>query len=56
LPESGYQPPRAAAGAPDFFERYGEGFNPLTGMGDIEVWIPIAAREQSTDSKKRIAS
>ena len=56
FPESGYQPPRAAAGAPDFFERYGEGFNALTGMGDIEVWIPIAAREQSTDFKKRIAS
>lgn len=28
-------------GVPDFFERYGERFDPRTGMGDIEVWIPI---------------
>jgi AraC family transcriptional regulator len=26
---------------PDFFERYGEEFDPQTGMGGIEVWIPI---------------
>ncbi len=31
---------RASDGAPDFFERYGERFDPRTGMGDIEVWIP----------------
>jgi AraC family transcriptional regulator len=24
-----------------FFERYGEKFNPQTGTGDIEVWVPI---------------
>lgn len=24
-----------------FFERYGEQFNPQTGCGDIEVWLPI---------------
>jgi AraC family transcriptional regulator len=41
LPASGYEVARAGAGAPDFFERYGEGFDPRTGMGDIEVWIPI---------------
>lgn len=41
LPSSGHQPARAAGGAPDFFERYGEGFDPRTGTGDIEVWIPI---------------
>lgn len=22
-------------------ERYGEGFDPQTGMGDIEIWIPV---------------
>ena len=44
LPASGHQIARAPAGAPDFFERYGEHFNPQTGMGDIEVWIPIQSR------------
>jgi AraC family transcriptional regulator len=41
LPESGHKVARAAAGAPDFFERYGEGFDPQLGMGDVEVWIPV---------------
>ena len=36
LPESGVQ----AADAPDF-ERYDEQFNPMTGMGGVEVWVPI---------------
>ena len=27
--------------SPDLFERYGEGFDPKTGTGDIEVWVPI---------------
>lgn len=36
LPES----ERAAADAPDF-ERYGESFDPLTGRGDIEIWVPV---------------
>jgi AraC family transcriptional regulator len=39
LPESGYQ----LADAPDF-ERYGEQFDSRTGMGGVEIWIPIAAR------------
>jgi predicted transcriptional regulator YdeE len=34
----------SAGGAPDFFERYGEKFDPRTGMGDIEVWIPIQSK------------
>jgi len=42
LPASGRKIAAASAGEPDFFERYGEGFDPRTGMGDIEVWIPIA--------------
>jgi len=28
--------------APDF-ERYGEEFNPTTGMGGFEIWIPVKA-------------
>jgi AraC family transcriptional regulator len=23
------------------FERYGPGFNPVTGMGGLEIWVPI---------------
>ena len=41
FPGSGYQPVQPAAGAPAFFERYGEHFNPQTGMDDIEVWMPV---------------
>ena len=41
FPGSGHEAMRPADGVPDFFERYGEGFNPRTGMGDMEVWIPI---------------
>jgi AraC family transcriptional regulator len=41
FPGSGYEAAGAVGGAPDFFERYGEGFDPGTGMGDVEVWIPI---------------
>jgi AraC family transcriptional regulator len=36
FPESGHK----AAEAP-VFERYGPEFNPLTGMGGVEIWIPI---------------
>jgi AraC family transcriptional regulator len=36
LPVSGVQ----VADAPDF-ERYGESFDPHTGMGGLELWIPI---------------
>jgi len=43
LPASGHEFAHPAVGAPGFFERYGEGFDPRTGMGDIEVWIPIRA-------------
>ncbi|MPY86816.1 MAG: helix-turn-helix domain-containing protein [Luteitalea sp.] len=38
LPESGHE----AADAPTF-ERYGEHFNPQTGTGGVEIWIPIRA-------------
>ena len=36
LPESGLQ----VADAPNF-ERYGPEFNPMTGMGGFEIWVPI---------------
>ena len=36
LPESGHK----IAGAPEF-ERYGEEFDPVSGMGGFEIWIPI---------------
>ena len=42
LPQSGHEQARTA-GAPAFFERYGEEFDPQTGMGGIEVWVPVKA-------------
>jgi AraC family transcriptional regulator len=42
LPTSGYEAAKSP-GAPDFFERYSEEFDPRTGMGGIEVWVPIKA-------------
>ena len=38
LPESGHE----VVDAPNF-ERYGERFDPMTGMGGLEIWIPIQA-------------
>lgn len=40
LPTSGHEHARTP-GAPAFFERYGEEFDPQTGTGGIEVWVPI---------------
>lgn len=37
LPRSGFR----HAGMPDMFERYGPGFNPTTGSGDLEIWVPV---------------
>jgi AraC family transcriptional regulator len=37
LPKSGFE----HGGTPSFFERYGEKFDRRTGVGDIEVWMPI---------------
>jgi AraC family transcriptional regulator len=33
---------KPASGAPAFLEYYGPGFDPETGLGDIEIWLPIA--------------
>jgi len=38
LPASGHE----VADAP-FFERFGESFDPLTGLGGAEIWVPIVA-------------
>jgi AraC family transcriptional regulator len=43
--ESGYEAAAQPPGDSVFFERYGEEFDPRTGMGDIEVWIPISRKE-----------
>jgi AraC family transcriptional regulator len=41
LPGSGLEVAGGTAGAPDFFERYSEEFDPRTGLGGMEVWVPI---------------
>src|SRR5262249_26172521 len=41
LPRSGHKAPPIREGAPDFFERYTHEFNPQTGTGGIEIWVPI---------------
>jgi AraC family transcriptional regulator len=41
LPQSDYQPPEPQEDSLHFFERYGEQFNPQTGEGDVEIWLPI---------------
>ena len=38
LPASGHE---LVSDGPDFFERYGEDFDPRTGTGDIEIWLPV---------------
>jgi AraC family transcriptional regulator len=42
LRTSGHEAAKTA-GVPDFFERYGENFDPQSGIGDIELWLPIKA-------------
>ena len=41
FPESGYQCAGGGADGPDFFERYTEEFDPRSGMGGMEVWVPV---------------
>lgn len=38
---SGLHVAGGTVGAPDFFERYSEEFDPQTGMGGMEVWLPL---------------
>lgn len=44
LPASGYQHSVAQEYSLHFFERYGEQFNPQTGEGDVEIWLPVINR------------
>lgn len=41
LPNSGYQLTSTDKNRLVFFERYGEEFNPETGKGGIEIWLPV---------------
>ncbi len=41
LPGSGLEVAYGFAETPSFYERYSEEFDPRTGMGGMEVWIPI---------------
>jgi AraC family transcriptional regulator len=35
------RPATGGAEQPDFLERYGKEFNPQTGSGKIEIWVPL---------------
>ena len=41
LPKSGREPEPTSRGEPNLIERYGKDFDPNTGTGDIELWLPI---------------
>jgi AraC family transcriptional regulator len=41
LPGSGLEVACETTEAPNFFERYSEEFDPRTGMGGMEIWVPI---------------
>ena len=41
LPKSGREHARPDPSAPDFLEVYGENFDPATGAGDMEIWLPV---------------
>lgn len=41
LPTSSYSLTPKDHNSLHFFERYGENFNPATGLGEIEIWLPI---------------
>lgn len=41
LPSSGCEPAQTSPGQANLIERYGKEFDPTTGTGDIELWLPI---------------
>jgi AraC family transcriptional regulator len=41
LPTSGREPAQPSPGEPNLIERYGPQFDPSTGTGDIELWLPM---------------
>ena len=42
LPTSGHAPVASAPDLPYMIERYGGGYDAQKGMGDVELWIPVA--------------
>jgi AraC family transcriptional regulator len=44
LPNSGHTALVGQPEKPYMIERYGEGFDPQKGMGDIQLWIPLATQ------------
>jgi AraC family transcriptional regulator len=42
LPQSGHRSPEVGPGGMVFLERYSEEFDPETGRGGMEVWMPIS--------------
>ena len=42
LPQSGHRSPEVGPGGMVFLERYSEQFDPETGRGGMEVWMPIS--------------
>jgi AraC family transcriptional regulator len=46
LPGSGFIALQGAGDTPGLVERYGEAFDPRSGTGDVQVWIPIEARAE----------
>jgi AraC family transcriptional regulator len=43
LPASHRNVSQPAAGSPRMIEYYAENFDPETGLGDMEVWLPLQA-------------
>jgi len=41
LPQSGLQIAGTTDAGAYVLERYGEGFDPRSGLGDIQVWVPV---------------
>jgi len=41
FPVSGYVAAGGTRDIPAFIERYGDGFDPVSGKGDIEIWVPV---------------
>lgn len=41
LPRAGWEPADESRGAPEFIERYSETFSPETGLGGLELLIPV---------------
>ena len=44
LPAAGLAPCKGD-GVPDLLEHYGPGFDPQTGLGGFDIWIPIASAD-----------